>query len=273
MQRIRSRSHPVTRGSWKLLGAAAGFVGLAWAGARAANPPLPPLSSAIETSENLADPAGRPAEPSAARCVECHRFDAGLTHPVQVVPSMATPKTFPLEAGRVTCVTCHDAGPRHATDHTRVGIRGGETPSMCVQCHQGASPKTKAIHTVAVQRAHFVPESRVRTLSTALSLDTESKDCMGCHDGTAASEAGSHSVRSNDLDTPSDHPIGVPMRTTERTRRGDFKLANAGSLDRRVRLFNGNLGCGSCHSVYSKQPAELVMSNQKSKLCLTCHKG
>jgi predicted CXXCH cytochrome family protein len=36
-------------------------------------------------------------------------------------------------------------------------------------------------------------------------------------------------------------------------------------------LFDGNLGCGSCHSAYSKEPHLLVMNNRGSKLCLSCH--
>ncbi|MCC6676430.1 MAG: hypothetical protein IT436_04740 [Phycisphaerales bacterium] len=45
----------------------------------------------------------------------------------------------------------------------------------------------------------------------------------------------------------------------------------AAALDRRIRLFDRTVGCGSCHNVYSQQSKLLVMSNQGSQLCLKCH--
>jgi predicted CXXCH cytochrome family protein len=43
------------------------------------------------------------------------------------------------------------------------------------------------------------------------------------------------------------------------------------ALDRRVRLFDRRVGCGSCHSPYAEGRALLVMSNVRSRLCLSCH--
>jgi predicted CXXCH cytochrome family protein len=97
---------------------------------------------------------------------------------------------------------------------------------------------------------------------------------MGCHDGASASDAGGgvHAKQMRQGEGGADHPIGIPMRATSRTKDGDFKIANAASLDHRIRLFSGAVGCGSCHSVYSKEPKLLVMSNRGSALCLQCHK-
>mgnify|MGYP000943717110 CR=1 FL=1 len=89
--------------------------------------------------------------------------------------------------------------------------------------------------------------------------------------GMTASDAGAHSVRRRDIDPPSDHPIGILMRASSRTQDGDFRLASPNRLDRRIRLFDGAVGCGSCHSVYSKERSHLVMSNRGSALCLNCH--
>jgi hypothetical protein len=69
---------------------------------------------------------------------------------------------------------------------------------------------------------------------------------------------------------PGDHPIGVQYRAT-RSSGDEVRLVPANRLDKRVRLFDNTVGCGSCHSVYSKQSNQLVMSNLGSKLCLTCH--
>jgi len=48
-------------------------------------------------------------------------------------------------------------------------------------------------------------------------------------------------------------------------------LKPAEMLDERIRLFDSRVGCGTCHSLYSKRAALLVMSNSRSNLCLSCH--
>lgn len=94
---------------------------------------------------------------------------------------------------------------------------------------------------------------------------------MECHDGSAGPDAGSHPLAfgAGMSETSSEHPVGVFLRETERTRGGDFRIAT--NPDERIRLFGGKVGCGSCHSVYSPEPADLVMSNRGSRLCLSCH--
>jgi predicted CXXCH cytochrome family protein len=51
----------------------------------------------------------------------------------------------------------------------------------------------------------------------------------------------------------------------------DGPLVPQSALDPRIRLFDNKVTCGSCHSSYSDQDHELVMSNLGSKLCLGCH--
>ena len=36
---------------------------------------------------------------------------------------------------------------------------------------------------------------------------------------------------------------------------------------------DGQVGCGSCHSHYSTLPDHLVMTNEHSQLCHSCHAG
>ena len=43
------------------------------------------------------------------------------------------------------------------------------------------------------------------------------------------------------------------------------------TVDRRLRFFNGKVGCGSCHDPYSTIHKKLVMSDENSKLCFSCH--
>lgn len=203
-------------------------------------------------------------------CVACHQFEPTQTHPLDVVPTMAIGGALPLSQGKLTCLTCHDAGSAHETTREKVGVRGGNPTGLCVECHSGASTGTEAVHSLVYGKAHVTSGNIGLIQGKIDGLDQESKDCMSCHDGTAASVAGGHSIQQG-FDGPADHPVGVPMKVTERTKGGDFNLASASSLDRRIRLTQGNIACATCHSMYSREPAKLVMSNQGSKLCLNCH--
>ncbi|MBL8747073.1 MAG: hypothetical protein JNK58_12055 [Phycisphaerae bacterium] len=170
----------------------------------------------------------------------------------------------------MTCLTCHaaivSAGSEKATLSARTSqIRSG----FCVECHQADSPFTPAVHASATAKAHLIPGHDSRAEVIPGTLDSESRSCLACHDGSAGVDAGSHRMGAGGHYSDNDHPIGVPMRATSRTKNGDFALAR--NPDPRVRLFGGSIGCGSCHSVYSREPARLVMSNRGSRLCLGCH--
>jgi len=41
--------------------------------------------------------------------------------------------------------------------------------------------------------------------------------------------------------------------------------------EQEIRLFEGRIGCGTCHDPFSKLPKQLVMSNKGSRICLACH--
>lgn len=204
--------------------------------------------------------------PRANSCASCHSFEPTHSHPVGIPVHTAT--DLPLEHGTMTCATCHDVDTRHATGGTRVGVRTRSAASLCIQCHSGDSSNPAIMHGLAIGRAHL-PSGKSVTPSGQ--LDRESETCMTCHDGAVATEAGSHAVRGMAFGSTGDHPIGVLLRQTERTRGGDFHIAHPSALDRRIRLFDGKLGCGSCHSVYSNERHLLAMSNLKSALCLQCH--
>jgi predicted CXXCH cytochrome family protein len=96
---------------------------------------------------------------------------------------------------------------------------------------------------------------------------------MSCHDGTTAGDAGWHAGKSSRSTTERDHPVGVKYRDKSASAGSeDVHLVSEKALDPRVRLFNSAVGCGSCHSVYSQTDSLLVVSNQRSQLCLKCHK-
>jgi predicted CXXCH cytochrome family protein len=203
-----------------------------------------------------------------ARCVQCHQFDHGMSHPVNVRPTGSVPASLPLESGVVTCSTCHEATPDHATRRQRVGVRVSGA-SLCIQCHQDASPHTASIHASTTGRAHLSPQRVMGATPRARGLDSETRSCVACHDGAAGSDMGSHPVRAGGMGEGADHPMGVPMIPGARSQEGDFRMARV--LNPRIRLVEGVVGCGSCHSVYSREADQLVMSNRGSRLCLSCH--
>ncbi len=196
-----------------------------------------------------------------------------FSHPVAVVPSMRVPTGLPLDAGRLACTTCHEPAsadgrwnrPARGDDFLRTQSSG---TSLCAQCHTPGAGRS-SVHAIDAARAHLTPAT-YSTSAIASSLDAESVSCMACHDGAGASDAAARGPSDRHRSFAGEHPIGVPMLAG----RGDRELGeirSPASLDPRVRLFDGRIGCGSCHSVYAPRPNRLVMSNEHSALCVACH--
>jgi predicted CXXCH cytochrome family protein len=212
------------------------------------------------------------AETGAASCARCHDFEPAFSHPIDVRPSMAVPAHMPLEHGRMTCTTCHNV----ALGSTGL-LRGDASlgPGFCVQCHDSARGPSSDIHAFATDRAHLAT-SRDRPSGSAwrtMRPDDESATCLGCHDGATASAAqvrvpipGAGPGPASRL-LGEQHPIGV----VQRVRGVGDTLRHPHEIDPLVRLFDGRVGCGSCHSPYAPNDHLLVMSNQRSQLCLSCH--
>lgn len=260
----------VSRGSWlALLWAAAMIVGFAIAHACVAQ--ARPARAGVVVTPTILESEKRNqlvvTHENSARCVACHSFEHTLSHPIQVTPALATPASLPLLDGQVACVTCHDASPEHRSAEIPVGQRI-EGSGLCVSCHQGTPHSARSIHAMSMRKAHLRGDSSgVRGVLEG-AIDRESQGCMDCHDGAVASDAGAHMPGLNDREK-AEHPIGVAMRLGEKSRERDFKMAR--HVDHRIRLFEGMVGCGSCHSPYSREPAQLVINNRDSALCLSCH--
>lgn len=91
-------------------------------------------------------------------------------------------------------------------------------------------------------------------------IDYESRTCMGCHDGSRGKGLGVS------------HPVGVAYDEMAWAAKGSrHRLTDRHQLDARVRLFDGNVGCGSCHNIYSQTPKMLSMPNTRGQLCTSCH--
>jgi predicted CXXCH cytochrome family protein len=213
-------------------------------------------------------------------------MDPLFSHPVGVSPSMKVPDELPLENGRMTCLTCHQ-GPHPAISNGQViqstgsMLRDTASGNLCLECHTDADANSRKTHGIVSSLAHLKKDTRarsgVRLAGLSRGVDRETETCLSCHDGTIARDAsggvvGNRMVRRTGSPVGKDHPVGVAYNpSTSRLR--ELPLKPLGSLDPRIRLPEGQVGCGSCHSVYSNQKSLLIMSNHGSALCLSCHQG
>jgi predicted CXXCH cytochrome family protein len=106
------------------------------------------------------------------------------------------------------------------------------------------------------------------------SIDSLSKDCLGCHDGLRASDV-TVDYRSRPASSSTgmhvsskDHPIGMDYASYAALGNG-YKPASM--LNSKMLLVNGKVGCLTCHNPLNPEKSHLVMSDYRSALCLTCH--
>ncbi len=217
-------------------------------------------------------------EPVTIVCKKCHEdvFSKGYIHPVNVRPgSVKVPRDMPLSAsGEITCSTCHNM---HTPGLTPFGtksyyLRRFESgKKFCEACHK-RGPGTES-HQAALGEAHF--SAKYIITDPSQKLDSMSKDCISCHDGSFSSSVMAAGTWQHGRDflrfDKGGHPIGVDYEEA-RTRRGSKSdLKPIGAVDRRLRFFNGRVGCGTCHNPYSTIEKQLVMSDRESRLCFSCH--
>ena len=208
-------------------------------------------------------------------CNRCHQPDS-FSHPVDVVPSMHVPANLPLHDGRIVCTTCHDStdADLHARARRRHDglLRGAAAgPAFCAQCHDPAGTSRASMHAGMLGQAHLRwPQNAPHP------ADGNSRLCLSCHDGAIARGIGTAAVAAQGprRAASSSHPVDIDYRVNP-IRDGvidrSISFTPAAQLDGRVRLFQGQVACASCHNLYNAQPGRLVMSNLRSSLCLSCH--
>ncbi|MFQ5586436.1 MAG: hypothetical protein ACE5GF_06415 [Thermodesulfobacteriota bacterium] len=108
----------------------------------------------------------------------------------------------------------------------------------------------------------FMGAAALSIRAEGATLDPESTRCLSCHNKTVP------------FDTANHHPVGIVY-------------SEAAPLDPAIRLFNGRIGCATCHVPYSEAYHQaltdersafpsipdpfLVIDNRRSELCLACH--
>lgn len=105
--------------------------------------------------------------------------------------------------------------------------------------------------------------------------------CLRCHDGTLAKDNiggvtrkkrfanNLHPALFSSAHGANDHPVGVAYPLIDRYYRAANTVAAAGA----VRIPKGRVECSSCHDPHDAAGEKymLVMSNERSALCLACH--
>jgi len=116
------------------------------------------------------------------------------------------------------------------------------------------------IRLLVVSLAYLVSSSCLafdETSSFPVALRSGSHYCEGCHDGVIAIEAERR------------HSVEMDYRLAQLRNRG--KLKEVFQLGPAIQLEDGRVSCLSCHSQTSQLKAKLVISNDGSRLCFSCH--
>ncbi len=232
----------------------------------------------------MPEPSGARAreltEPVTLLCNRCHekKLSEGYMHPVNIRPgSVVIPRDMTLSrSGQLVCTTCHDVHAEYFTPYgapTHFLRRQEAGKAFCAICHDNLDALSKG-HQASLGEAHF--RSQYIVTDPRQGIDPMSRNCLTCHDGSYGSsvsiQAGvwRHGKEFMRHDQGS-HPIGMDYETARIARGSKTDLRPMDMVDRRVRFFQGKVGCGSCHDPYSTIEKRLVMSDVNSKLCFTCH--
>lgn len=226
-------------------------------------------------------PESLAARSSSLTCKNCHQeiFESGFMHPVDIIPEKVTvPRDMPLsETGLITCNTCHDVhGDYQLFDSTSNFLRRQEPPHIfCAICHSDDDMGTSHASTLA--EAHFTTSHITSGDGMSGSIDSLSKNCISCHDGTQGSSVPintgdwTHSSSFSGPTLGKKHPIGIHYEEARMRSGRKTDLRPINEVDKRINFFDGQVGCGSCHNPYIEGLDRLVMSNRRSALCFACH--
>lgn len=196
-------------------------------------------------------------------CVRCHPAALQVSHPSGIKPDRPLPAAYPADwKGDLTCSSCHQI---HGVEmhKLRGDVRG---KSFCLACHQpGFFAKMRDGGISTVQSSH-AGTGRDTSLQ---GLDHFSLQCMGCHGehGDASNSVIDNNRVLRHANNKMNHPIARNYANASRF--GGFRPQ--AMLSKQILLPNGQISCVSCHLGYSKDHGKLVVSNQRSALCMECH--
>jgi predicted CXXCH cytochrome family protein len=92
----------------------------------------------------------------------------------------------------------------------------------------------------------------VAHLGDSNSIESVSNMCLSCHDG---------------IEGPFVNPEDKMINTDYKSNKSFWHIR-----DSKIVLVNGKVTCVSCHNPYKNEDKRLVISNEGSRLCVTCHR-
>lgn len=113
------------------------------------------------------------------------------------------------------------------------------------------------------------------TLTDSKGIDNLSNDCLSCHDGVVAQNFKVR-VKNNPNgrvmsleDIIGGHPVGMEYANyasvNGKEYRGEVRFSNE------MVFAEGKVGCLTCHNPLNSAKGHLVMKNDRSELCFSCH--
>ena len=215
-------------------------------------------------------------------CLQCHReVTMSMSHPMAMKPSFRLPDDMYLDwKGEMTCITCHfmheDSDRVYGRGNDRHLRRNSKGRAFCLECHQqGFLSQRNLSHALAAGPAH---RSLYSEFDSPDRLGESSRQCLSCHDGSIAGDTGTMNLegkssgiwRHNGYTGSNSHPIGIDYRRAYR--KNSREITEVSMLPSVITLPEGKVECVSCHNLYSKNESLLTVSNNGSRLCLSCHK-
>ena len=171
---------------------------------------------------------------------------------------------------------------------------GWSRGEICLPCHtpHKANVEVGFLWNHALTEATY--EMHEGTGTAIADIDSRSRMCMSCHDGTVALDSFGGATGTNFIgpagnigtDLTDDHPIGsdavYPLSGTStgyQPTDASGSRVGTGTQQLRLRSWDDNgtiryvVGCSTCHTVHNNGnfPHMLRFSNASSALCLTCH--
>ncbi|MBI4849973.1 MAG: cytochrome c3 family protein [Nitrospirae bacterium] len=198
-------------------------------------------------------------------CQTCHKeYAKTQSHPSDIYPTISIPKDMPLSDGRLTCLTCHyahiDESRQSSGKHyfLRRPVRG---VVFCSACH-----KINEKRHIVFENIH---KGTYEETDHATRIDRMSLECIQCHDKQISEPRNSLGAGIWTHLKEGKHPIGISYRSISTRKMRGFRPSD--TIREEIKLYEGKIGCGTCHNVYSKNKSMLVIDNKGSELCLECH--
>ena len=206
---------------------------------------------------------------------------------------MKTPNLIKLIVAALFLVaTAASAGTIVNSEHDFQNSNWNNTGEICVVCHAAHNNQNAATELLwnhdETSATYTVYSSPTFGQTAANPPSGASKLCLSCHDGTVALDSfggatgnvfiGGGALVGTDL--TNDHPISFPYTpgageelhaTTANVTFSDGTTGTVADL-----LFGTEVECSSCHDVHNTKVGPggsklLVVDNDGSALCLTCH--